>query len=255
MKLEEGWITNSYNCQCMWECMQLVKNSTIYWQAPWTEGGPAGACYGVSPSGWMEEVNLLKWFELQFYPFVNPLTASGPISQAQPATCTQGMRGSFTCTAVCSIQNGTSETHRCVELRGYFRELLKPNEPQKSQRHRHVHLECTGEVLTSDEVVEHIERAEEEKAAKCRAKKGKKKGSKGQAACTASPSVSETESETRCHRCGEVYTDDQAEDWIGCDDCESWWHYWCDGLSQMITAAEEWVYEDCRISLTTYTIR
>lgn len=24
----------------------------------WKEGGPAGACYGVSPSGWMEEIKL-----------------------------------------------------------------------------------------------------------------------------------------------------------------------------------------------------
>ncbi len=32
-----------------------------------TEGGPAAACYGVSESGWMEEVNYFKWFELQFF--------------------------------------------------------------------------------------------------------------------------------------------------------------------------------------------
>lgn len=41
--------------------------------------GPVAACYGVSQSGWMEELNYLKWFELQFYPAVKHLLATGPV--------------------------------------------------------------------------------------------------------------------------------------------------------------------------------
>ena len=55
----------------------LYKGKHLY--NTWTAGGPGGACYGVSSSGWMEEANYLKWFELQFYPAVKHLLSSGPV--------------------------------------------------------------------------------------------------------------------------------------------------------------------------------
>ena len=55
----------------------LYKGKNLY--NTWTEGGPAGAFYGVSQSGWMEELNFSKWFELQFYPAVKYLTETGPV--------------------------------------------------------------------------------------------------------------------------------------------------------------------------------
>ena len=55
----------------------LYKGKHLY--NTWTEGGPAGTCYGVSPSGWMEEANYLKWFEQQYYPAVKGLLQTGPV--------------------------------------------------------------------------------------------------------------------------------------------------------------------------------
>ena len=55
----------------------LYKGKNLYHS--WTEGGPAGACYGASSSGWMEEANYLKWFEQQFYPAVREKLKTGPI--------------------------------------------------------------------------------------------------------------------------------------------------------------------------------
>ena len=55
----------------------LFKGKHLY--NTWTEGGPAGACYGVSPSGWMEEANFFQWFDKQIYPAVKHLTETGPV--------------------------------------------------------------------------------------------------------------------------------------------------------------------------------
>ena len=55
----------------------LYKGKHLY--STWTEGGPAGAHYGVSSSGWMEDINYLNWFDKQFYPAVRYLLESGPI--------------------------------------------------------------------------------------------------------------------------------------------------------------------------------
>ena len=55
----------------------LFKGKHLY--STWTEGGPAGACYGVSLSGWMEEANFFKWFDKQFYPAVKHLIKTGPV--------------------------------------------------------------------------------------------------------------------------------------------------------------------------------
>ena len=55
----------------------LYKGKNLY--TTWTQGGPAGVCYSVSKSGWMEEANFQYWFEKQFFPSVRHLTATGPV--------------------------------------------------------------------------------------------------------------------------------------------------------------------------------
>lgn len=45
----------------------------------WTNGGPAGAVYGISSSGWMEGKNFCRWFEKLFVPAVSHLVSSGPV--------------------------------------------------------------------------------------------------------------------------------------------------------------------------------
>ena len=37
--------------------------------------------------------------------------------------------------------------------------------------------------------------------------------------------------------------DSEAADWIGCDVCDSWWHYWCAGLDGMLTEDDHWICE------------
>ena len=32
----------------------------------------------------------------------------------------------------------------------------------------------------------------------------------------------------------------------GCDECESWWHYWCAGLDKMLSEEEEWLCDFCQ---------
>ena len=45
----------------------------------WCRAGPAGALYGVSPSGWMEQANFLSWFEKMLVPAVHHLLSKGPV--------------------------------------------------------------------------------------------------------------------------------------------------------------------------------
>ena len=338
----------------------LYKGKHLY--NTWTEGGPAAACYGVSQSGWMEELNYLKWFELQFYPAVKHLLATGPVvlffdghfshmsislikkartlgihlfclppntthvlqpldvgvfgpvkqrwrtilknhklktkatnitkevfpslikqlwergitaehlqggfraaglvpfnpkavkpSQLAPSLVAEGLsaeqttEGEFTATLTLTH----CETPIRSELRGYFRAVLKPAEgQQKSKRHRRVELSCTGEVLTSDEVVERIERADAERAAK--KKSGGKKGKSAQASKSRKRGELATKTDTQrqddevcCENCGQVYTDAESDSWIGCDTCETWWHYWCAGLQSMLSEEDEWFCEYC----------
>lgn len=56
----------------------LYKGVNLY--ARWTRGGPAGAGYGVSVTGWMEGSNFYEWFRKMFLPPVAPLLRSGPAS-------------------------------------------------------------------------------------------------------------------------------------------------------------------------------
>ena len=55
----------------------LYKGVHLY--ARWTVGGPAGAVYGVSSSGWMDWNNFLEWFKKLFLPAVASLTRTGPV--------------------------------------------------------------------------------------------------------------------------------------------------------------------------------
>ena len=55
----------------------LYKGKNIYQR--WMEGGPAGAVYGISDSGWMDSANFLSWFKKLILPAVSHLTASGPV--------------------------------------------------------------------------------------------------------------------------------------------------------------------------------
>ena len=340
----------------------LYKGKHLY--NTWTNGGPAGACYGVSGSGWMEEINFEKWFEQQFFPAVKHLVESGPVllffdghfshmsislikkarllevhlfclppnmthilqpldvgvfgpvkarwrsilkqyklrtramnvtKECFPSLIKQlweqslneeHLQGGFraaglypfnpqavklsqlapslsdTPVETVASRSTSSETpirvELRVELRGYFRELLKPSDQQKPQKRRRVQLQCTGEVLTSDEVLERLERADADKAeaekAKAEAKAARKQGKKGRGnaknkRALSSPApphaVDTSDTDTHCHKCTGLYTDSQAADWIGCDYCDSWWHYWCAGLKSMVTSDEEWACEDC----------
>ena len=90
-------------------------------------------------------------------------------SQLAPSLAAEGLsaeritEGEFTAT----LTLHHCETPIRTELRGYFCEVLKPAEgQQKTKRRRRVELSCVGEVLTNDEVVERIERADAERAAK-----------------------------------------------------------------------------------------
>jgi len=45
----------------------------------WMKGGPAGAVYGTSESGWMEVNNILSWFQKLFLSAVSHLTTTVPV--------------------------------------------------------------------------------------------------------------------------------------------------------------------------------
>lgn len=53
----------------------LYKGCNLYLR--WTSGGPAGAVYGVSDSGWMEANNFCQWFEKLYIPAVASLLSTG----------------------------------------------------------------------------------------------------------------------------------------------------------------------------------
>ncbi len=104
-------------------------------------------------------------------------------------------------------------------------------------------------MLTSDQVLERLEQAEAEKARKAAEKarkaaekKSGKKGKKKRAAKTSTAATQEPDS-VHCGVCDELYKDDDAENWIGCDMCESWFHFWCVGLDQMLTEDDDWTCE------------
>ena len=55
----------------------VYKGVNLY--ARWTTGGPPGALYGTSDSGWMESSNFLSWFEKMLLPAVDHLLSEGPV--------------------------------------------------------------------------------------------------------------------------------------------------------------------------------
>ena len=55
----------------------LYKGKNLYQR--WMTGGPAGAVYGISDSGWMDGANFVSWFQKLFLPAVSHLTASAPV--------------------------------------------------------------------------------------------------------------------------------------------------------------------------------
>ena len=55
----------------------LYKGRHLYQR--WTDGGPAGAVYGVSDSGWMEDANFANWLEKMYVPAVTHLLRTGPV--------------------------------------------------------------------------------------------------------------------------------------------------------------------------------
>ena len=73
-------ITVHVSCSASGECLPpfiLYKGKNMYQR--WMEGGPAGAVYGVSDSGWMDSDNFFSWFKKLYLPAVMHLTASGPV--------------------------------------------------------------------------------------------------------------------------------------------------------------------------------
>ena len=65
-----------------------------------------------------------------------------------------GVRQSKT-TITVSVESEVSQIPIRIELRGYFREVLKPSDvSQRAQKRQHVKLSCAGEIRTSDEVLE-----------------------------------------------------------------------------------------------------
>ena len=140
------------------------------------------------------------------------------------------------------------ETPIRVELRAYFVQALQPADKRPgTRRRRRVELSDAGEVLTSDQVLERLEQADAEKArnaAEKAAEKARKAAQKksGKRAAKTSTASQEPDS-VLCGVCHELYTDDDAENWIGCDECEAWFHFWCVGLDQMLTEDDHWVCE------------
>jgi len=55
----------------------LYKGKNMYRR--WMVGGPAGARYGISESGWMDPANFLSRFLKLFLPAVSHLTKTGPV--------------------------------------------------------------------------------------------------------------------------------------------------------------------------------
>ena len=55
----------------------VYKGKHLY--GSWTNGGPAGAMYAVSESGWMEKANYESWLKKMFLPATSYLRESGPV--------------------------------------------------------------------------------------------------------------------------------------------------------------------------------
>ena len=76
------------------------------------------------------------------------------------------------------------------------------------------------------------------KQRKAAEKKSQKRGKK-----RAAKTTEETDDSVHCGVCKQLYTDDEAENWMGCNICKAWYHYWCVGLDQMLTEDDHWICE------------
>ena len=57
---------------------------------------------------------------------------------------------------------------------------------------------------------------------------------------TANPATAGAVDETAYGGCRQIkYVEQEAEDWIGCDDCESMLHFWRAGLNRRLEENEE----------------
>ena len=63
---------------------QLIPPTVVYKLAHvykgWVEGGPLGASYDCTDSGWFDSATFQKWFYQQFLSLVERLGLSGPIA-------------------------------------------------------------------------------------------------------------------------------------------------------------------------------
>ena len=55
-------------------CPPFVVYKAKYLNQSWTNGGPPGACYGVTKSGWMEDVVFQEWFLKHYVPWAEAFT-------------------------------------------------------------------------------------------------------------------------------------------------------------------------------------
>ncbi len=186
---------------------------------------------------------------MQYPETVSPslVTGSGtPPELSPPSQPTTPPPRSVTFNGVGTVRIGKTPIR--VELRAYFVQALQPADKRLgTRRRRRVELSDHGEVLTSDQVLERLEQAEAEKvrkaAEKARKAAEKKSGKKGKKRAAKTSTASKEPDIVHCGECHELYTDDDAENWIGCDMCESWFHFWCVGLDQMLTEDDHWECE------------
>ena len=181
---------------------------------------------------------------------IKPGQLSPALVQPSPSHTPRAENPDITFQGTASL--AATQTPIRVELRVYFVRALKPSDEGKTtRRRRRVELSDFGEVLTSDEVLQRLQEAEEQKARKAEEQKARKAAAK-KARAKKSSTKQKTSTSTcsddtaTCGKCGQIYTEDEAEDWIGCDECESWWHYWCAGLDKMLSEEEEWLCDFCQ---------
>ena len=159
-------------------------------------------------------------------------------AQLAPSLPTIEDAPSLSIPSTCTSQR---ETPLRLELRGYFLAALKVDDKSLvTQKRRKVKLTFTGEVLTSDEVLERLQEQATE-----RAKKRSRRQKQPVVEASATPSA-ESEETVYCGGCKQKYTDAESENWVGCDHCDSWWHYWCADFEEMPCEEEDWMCDACQ---------
>ena len=324
----------------------VYKGKHLY--STWTNGGPAGARYSVSESGWMEKENFLSWFEKLFLPSVKAQLDSGPVvlifdghhshisikllelarannvhlvclpahtshilqpldvgvfgpmkatwkrvlkeyktstraanvtkevfpsllkqlleSSFCPEHIRAGFRGSGlyplkpsaiaayklapSVAIVGSSSKVTKETPLRTELRHFFAKRLQPTEEAPKAKRKRLQLHIEGEALTNEEVIGMLRKQEEEKKASKKSKTHDKRKRKKAPATTStqtaqSPDISEQDT-THCFKCGGVYHEADAGDWVGCDKCYRWFHFRCAGFQRLPKETEQFVCHICK---------